>query len=35
LGALVLAILGRLASNNIPVLGEFLAEVLAEVESCR
>ena len=35
LGALVLVILSRLASNNIPVLGEFLAEVLAEVEACR
>ena len=35
LGALVLVILSRLASNNIPVLGEFLAEVLAEVEACK
>ncbi len=35
LGALVLVILGKLASNNVPVLGEFLAEVLAEVEACR
>lgn len=35
LGALVVVILGRLASNNVPVLGEFLAEVLAEVEACR
>ncbi len=35
LGALVLVILGRIASNNIPVLGGFLAEVLAEVEACR
>jgi hypothetical protein len=35
LGALVLVILGRIASDNVSGLGKFVAEVLAEVEACR
>jgi hypothetical protein len=35
LGAIVLVILGRIASNNVPVLGKFVTEVLAEVQACR
>jgi hypothetical protein len=35
LGALAVAILSRIAVNNIPIIGEFLAEVLAEAEACR
>lgn len=35
LGAVVLVLLGRLASDNVPVIGEFLAEVLAEMEACK
>lgn len=35
LGAIVLVLLGRLASDNVPVIGEFVAEVLAEMEACR
>ena len=35
LGALVLVILGRIASDNVTGLGKFVAEVLAEVEACR
>ena len=33
LGAAVLAILGRLAIQNVPLIGDFLAEVLAQADA--
>lgn len=35
LGAALMVILSRLAVNNIPVIGEFLADVLAEARARR
>ena len=35
LGAAVVVILGRLAVQNVPLIGDFLAEVLARAESIR
>ncbi len=35
LGAAVLAILGRLALQNVPLIGDFLAEVLAKARAMR
>lgn len=35
LGAAVVVILGRLAVQNVPLIGDFLAEVLARAEAMR
>jgi hypothetical protein len=35
LGALVVLILSKIAWKNIPIIGEFVAEVLAEAEACK
>ena len=35
LGAALMVVLSRLAVNNIPVIGEFLADVLAEARTRR
>lgn len=35
LGAAVIVILGRLAGQNVPLIGDFLAEVLARAEQMR
>lgn len=35
LGAAVVVILSRLAARNVPLIGDFLAEVIAQAESLR
>ena len=35
LGALAMMVLSRLAARNVPLIGEFLAEVLAQAERLR
>ena len=35
LGALAMLVLSRLAARNVPLIGEFLAEVLAQAERLR
>ena len=35
LGALAMLVLSRLAARNVPLIGEFLAEVLAQAECLR
>lgn len=35
LGAAVIVVLGRLAGQNVPLIGDFLAEVLARADAMR